>query len=46
MSTPWKDGPTLEGWTAELTVGLGLVVSAMKFEPRRAEPTRFGTPLR
>ena len=35
--------PTSEGWTAELTVGLWLVVSTTGFEPTRVGLTRFET---
>ena len=35
--------PTSEGWTAELTVGLWLVVPTTGFEPTRGDLTRFET---
>ena len=35
--------PTTEGWTAELTVGLWLVVPTTGFEPTRVDLTRFET---
>ena len=35
--------PTLEGWIAELAVGLWFIVSVMGFEPTRVDPTRFET---
>ena len=35
--------PTSEGWTAELTVGLWLVVPTTGFEPMRVYLTRFET---
>ena len=34
--------PTSEGWTAELNVGLWLMVP-MGFEPKQKDPTRFET---
>ena len=33
----------MEGWTAELAVGLWLVVPAMGFEPTQVDPIRFET---
>ena len=33
--------PTSEGWTAELAVGLRLVVPRTGLEPTRVNPTRF-----
>ena len=35
--------PTLRGWTAELTVGLWLVVPTTGFEPKQLDLTRFET---
>ena len=35
--------PTSEGWTAELTVGLWLVVPTVGLEPRTQDLTRFAT---
>ena len=35
--------PTSEGWTAELAVGLRLVVPTIGFEPTRVDPTSFET---
>ena len=36
--------PTSEGWTAELTVGLWLVVPTVGLEPSTEDLTRFATP--
>ena len=35
--------PTLEGWRAELTVGLWLMIPTTGFEPTRVDLARFET---
>ena len=40
---PLSHLPTLEGWTAELAVGLLFVASVTGFEPTQVDPTGFET---